>query len=960
MLHAWVTSQSETMKTVLDGIAAFFNHNGGEMLMYLVTTIGFLMLIAKYIIEQPNVRQIINWVLVVSILPIVLIKPTTKLMIHDSTSALEQHPVSNIPYGLAYPFSIITSVMHSTTKTLEDSMHVPHDRAYLSTGMVYAAKIFQELNTLQPDPDLMSHWSQFIYMCIDPNVRVRHRFTYKQLFDAPDMMKFLKENTVDGFNRVHIPKEKGKIAANIEEDWPRCLTALTRMEEAFKKSTEWSFKTMGAFDPLNRVKDAIEMQNDIQGVNSYFFKLSGSSQEMIMQNLLINATKSGFQNIAAQKNQMAAALNYAHTQNEMSSMSSWATLAAMAPKYIPMMQTILLMLICCAFIPMVYLAMFPGLTYKILTKYTHSIFWITSWGLFYVFINFIMTAFTKYRVNAYTDVYGGITMSNIDGISYLLSQYQTLTGSFLIFTPYLARLVVLGAAETMGHLITSIHSGVTSNAEAAAKGASTGNYNLYSTNVANHGANNASFNKQNFDREERLGSDSHSTLLGGSETKNPMGDIYRDNRTSHLATQINQNQAITSGLQKSANTHLQNSYSEAQQAQDSWNTTLGNLASVNDTEAMRSARQASHGNTETQSTDQALANMVGLTQRYGKDEIQSTMSGWSFEEGGSISYGAKIPGTKIGFTGHVKGALNQSGTDTTSHTTSMSTEDQQTLKNSVSVLSQSSQSELATAETNLGVDKNHSIQSSFNEAKLHSENANREYRMSTDDQEAATYAGSKGASVTYNDIPQFESWLEQNTTKEAASHYLNDPRMQSSPEFKALVDNYQDEIAAQFKADYQKNKDMIQSPVAQDIEQHTDDKINNNKAEVIETHHANDGTVERQYQEKTLAFEDKVNDLGTDIAGKAVNKTLDEHGFKSNRFKAHNPSTFNCQMVIPPKMYIKLDSEGRALSSAADALRSEIMDSKLSSYQRLKKQEHKAPLGSMEAENDVFLDKFKK
>ena len=958
MLEVWVTSQSDTMKTILDGIAAFFNHNGGEVFLYLVTSLGFLTMVIKYIIQQPDVRQVVNWLIVMSTIPVVLINPTTKVIVHDSTSPLEMHPVDNIPLGLAYPLSIITTAMHSATKVAEDAMHMPHDKGYLATGMVYASKIFQEMNSLQPDADLMSYWSQFLYMCIDPNVRVRHRYSYKQLFDAPNIMQFLKDHTIDGFNRIHLPKDKGAEAANPADDWPQCKTALERLEAYFKNSTALNFKTMGAFDPLNRVKTAAEMETDVNGVGGMFFKLSGSSQEIMMQNLLINATKNGFKNISAQKNQMAAALNYAETQNDINSMSGWATMAKQAQKYIPMMQTILLMLICCAFIPVIYVSMLPGMTYRVLTTYAHSLLWVTSWGMFYIFINFIMTAFMKYRLNAFTDNFGGITLSNIDATLGLLSQYTTLTGSFLMLTPYLARLVILGAAQTMGGLVTSMQSTISANAQEAARGVGTGNYNVFSTNTANHSANNASFNKQNFDHEERFGNDTRATHLGGSETVDSMGRVYRDNRVSHLATQMNQNEAITSGLNEGANTHRQQSFAEAQQAQQSWNTTLGNLATVNDTEAMRHARQSSQGNTDSMSTDEALSHAVGLTQRYGEDEVNSTMSGWNFEKGASFSLGTGKVFKFFGAEGHAKLSHNNGGSSTTSHSTSMSTEDQETLRRSMSVLSQSSESDLASAEKNLGVDKNHSIQSSLTEAKTHGENASREDRIANDYQQAATYAETQGSSVTYNDIPQFESWLENKVTKEGAGYYLNDPQMQSSPDFKNLIHEYQQDAATKFKSSYEANKTDIETSSGAEIEKRTDDKINHNKDDVMQANRNNDATVERQYQQKTRDFEAKVNDTNPDIAGKAVNKTLDDHGFQSKSFKADNPSSLNQTKFLPPKMYIAVDQQGRELNSRADALRAKVVDAKTSNFDRLKRQENQAPLGSMEAENDMFLKKL--
>ena len=953
MLEVWVTSQSDTMKTVLDGIAAFFNRDGGSFFLYLVTSLGFLTMVVRYIIQQPDVRQIINWLIIVSTIPVVLIKPTEKVIIHDSTSPLEMHPVDNIPLGLAYPLSIIASAMHSATKVAEEAMHVPHDKSYLSTGMIYASKLFEELNSLQPDPDIMSYWSQFLYMCIDPNVRVRHRYTYKELFDAPNIMQFLKDHTIDGFNRIHLPLEKGKTAANPEDDWPHCRTALDRLDQRFKDSTAFNFKTMGAFDPLNRVKTAVEMEKDVQGVAGMFFKLSGSSQEIMLQNLLINATKNGFKNITAQKNQMAAALNYAETQNDMNSISGWATIAKQAQKYIPITQTILLMLICCAFIPVIYVSMLPGMTQRVLLLYGNSLLWVTSWGLFYIFLNFIMTAFMKYRLNAFTDAFGGITISNMDATMGLLSWYTTLSGSFLMLTPYLARLVVIGAAQTMGTLVTSMQSTIGANAQKAADGVGTGNYHVYSTNVANHSANNASFNKQNFDQEERFGNDTRTTLLGGSETLGATGRIYRDNRTSHLATQINQNEAITSGLNEGANTHRQQSFAEAQQAQQSWNTTLGNLATVNDTEAMRHARQASQGNTESMTKDQAYANMVGLVQRFGQDEVSSTVNSWGVEGGAQ----GNTP-SWFGMSLYGKFSRGYSESDNTSHSTSMSTEDQETLRHSYSVLSQSSQSELASAEKNLGVDKAHSIQSSLTQTKTHSENASREDRLANDYQRAASYAESQGSSVTYNDIPQFESWLENKVSQAGASYYLNDPQLQSSAEFKDLMHEYQQDAATKFKSIYEVNKADIGISSGAEIEKRTDDKINHNKAEVMQANRQNEATVERQYQQKTRDFEAKVNDTNPDITGKVVNKTLDDHGFKSRSFKADNPSSLNQSQFLPPKMYVEVDAQGKELHSRTEALRAQVVDGKLSNFEKLKRQEKQPELGSLEAENDLFLKKL--
>jgi hypothetical protein len=312
--------------------------------------------------------------------------------------------------------------------------------------------------------------------------------------------------------------------------------------------------------------------------------------------------------------------------------------------------------------------------------------------------------------------------------------------------------VVLGAANTMGSLVTSISSGIISNAQGSSRSIATGDYNLFSTNVANHSANNASFNKHNFDREDRFGNESRSNLLGGTETLDAMGNTYRDNRVSNLATHISRNEAVNAGLNEGLNSHLSKAYSESQQAQQSWNTTLGRLASVNDNEAMRQSRQASQGNTENMSTDQAYANMVDLAHRYGRDDIDSTVKGWSAEAGleGKVGTGNAFKFFSANAYGKI--GTNYSNNDTKSSAISKNTSDQETLRESLNVLNQASQSEIASAESNFGVDKSNSIQSSLTETQTHSQNAANEYRLAMDYQKAANYAESSGSSVNYNDI----------------------------------------------------------------------------------------------------------------------------------------------------------------------------------------------------------------
>lgn len=126
MLEMWVPSQTEAMKTVLDGIAAFFNQDGGKSFLHVSMALGFMVMMVKFI-QKPDFKQMIMWFLVVALLPLLLINSRSSVLIHNNTLPLDQKQVDNIPNGLAYPLWLSTSLSHVATKSLEDSMHVPND-----------------------------------------------------------------------------------------------------------------------------------------------------------------------------------------------------------------------------------------------------------------------------------------------------------------------------------------------------------------------------------------------------------------------------------------------------------------------------------------------------------------------------------------------------------------------------------------------------------------------------------------------------------------------------------------------------------------------------------------------------------------------------------------------------------------------------------------------------------------
>ncbi|WP_208123315.1 hypothetical protein, partial [Facilibium subflavum] len=154
-------------------------------------------------------------------------------------------------------------------------------------------------------------------------------------------------------------------------------------------------------------------------------------------------------------------------------------------------------------------------------------------------------------------------------------------------------------------------------------------------------------------------------------------------------------------------------------------------------------------------------------------------------------------------------------------------------------------------------------------------------------------------------------------------------QQQGSAEFRNLVHNYQQDSADQFKQEFLANKTQLESSTGAQIQHNTDAKVGG-VSDINSTYQANNNAVANQYGQSRSGFENRVNNMDQNVANKAVRETLGQYGLKGNTFNSDNPSSFNRQMVMPPKMNVSVDAQGQDLRSRADALRSDVMENKKS------------------------------
>ena len=843
----YVTSLGGVAAQVFNAIAAFFNNASwhslaGIIIMLAVTMTGF-----QYALTR-NHNTIIKWVAVYISVPLLLIVPRISVTITDITDPLNYHQVDNVPVGLGLPAWLISTISYDLTKLIEGDFHVNDDVSYNNTGMIFGSTLFRQTAQPSVDTQLQGYWTSYLMNCILPDVRVRHKYSYQDLYNAPDIFAFLATHNADSFDRIHMSSNIGGTTV----EYPTCKQALPILQKKFKTNALFGLKSLAAMNAKEDAKHFTKYKQAIENTYSYFMNISKSSEQVMMQNLAINAVKNGLVSGAASKNATAAALNYSVTQTEMASTSHFLTLGVEMQKFIPMLQTILFLLVVCTFIPVMCMALIPDFTLKVLKTYVFGLVWICSWSIFYVFLNFIMTSILSTIMTSVSGLYSGVTLSNLQPLKQLTWEYAAITGYLMMFIPYLARMVFTGAASVMSTMATSISSTLSSNAAVGSRGMSQGDINLFNTSTGNHTMNNLSANKHDTDYTNFHGGVKYSLPDGGVENLTRGGQVLFDQSgaVSRQPFDINNRQAISTGLNQSAQSHMREAYAENQSAQSNITSALGKLSQAGNQETIRQFENDSTGNSQQSQYAHAMGNLSSMAEKYGADNVSSFLSTTHFDVGekGSVGGGfnigvAKASGEVYENLGHSWNSQNNS-----SDSTGISADDQKSIRDDWSTIQSYSSSHSSGIDNGKMRDLSNSMRADLSEAQSHMESAQHSYDLAYQENQAANYAQTHDFTMSENMMPQFESYLRSDYGNQQSDYWLHDIANQNTPEFEQAQANFVQQNEQEYMSWYNQHQGNLKNDTMSSV----NDKTNQiQSGDSVRSLHETDNQIVKDHAQAT-------------------------------------------------------------------------------------------------------------
>ncbi|MEZ8037180.1 conjugal transfer mating-pair stabilization protein TraG [Vibrio crassostreae] len=653
ILEYYTYTSGEVVNKAFNALATFFRTNTFGDYLQMCMMLGLITSLFIFMLSR-NPKDLIKWMVVFFAVPLFLINMKADMLIIDKTQPGKAYKVDNVPYLVAVPTYFFSSIMVGMAEGVEGIFTTSDDERYGRTGMLFGSELYQlsrqsRINELA----LQKLWRDYFHNCMIGDVRINGKYTWDELFTAPDIFAFLDGVRQSPLRALYLDEGGGR------STYKRCEEAYPIIKQRFDDAANKNMSLL-AHQLLGKDADRYKPQVVQSLTRSYdkFFRMSTSASSTIKQNMLMNELRYNLDSLDPTQ----AALNYAYTTNKLQTTSMWASLGLMAREYLPMLHTMMFMLFACLGFFVAGAAVIPGLTMMVLKNYFGTFAFLATWPALFAIIN----GFQLWGLESLsTDVsgkFGGLVLSNTNAADELHSRFAWITGILMIGVPMIAKGILKGGQEVMSSMNYQLSSMINSTNARASAAASTGNLDFGSMQIDNHSMNNTHANK--FDTNTLANQ-------GHSYTQNPDGSVttqHGDGRTTYDSSQTTSRGNISANTQSMLQESVANARNQTQQnlaqtstqlaqtlqggaaLSDRWHDSVGKNLAYGEGNTSGFNTQVSQGMNDMQTAVDSVIQQTGWTKDQSKAYLQSVYGGFE----GGVGTGKGASPFNLGASGGVK------------------------------------------------------------------------------------------------------------------------------------------------------------------------------------------------------------------------------------------------------------------------------------------------------------------
>ena len=475
MMEIHVIANGEVFREAFNAIVTLLGESTFKTAFRLAVLFAVLGVVVTYI-KGRDITVFARWFMLYFVVTVIFLGPKVSVRIYDSSSFGATYTVDNVPYGLAFPASFITSIAYGLEVAVEEAFHMPDDATYSKTGMLFGSRVFglsTEFHIV--DPEIRFDLNQYVKNCVVGDILINKKYSIKELVNTDDIWSLISAtpSSVRG-----IILQNGKFQT--------CMEATSKLKNTIAKEAEnnsfnfYGIRILGGKDKTGAAK---YLQQILASAAGYYAGISQSAAQIMTQNIMINGVREGILDYTAEAGAAAALLNVSSNEAMQKMRLNWATSANMATYVLPIMQTDLLLLLLCMFPLVILITLQPGFGYKTFKSYVYSLFWIESWPILFSFLNLAVTFYLHGKTEGLAG--GGFTLSNTNQLALEHSDVANMAGYLMTCVPFIAIGIVKGMDSAFSSAAQYIGGMMHSTAGTSAAEVASGNFSLAN---ANHNA----------------------------------------------------------------------------------------------------------------------------------------------------------------------------------------------------------------------------------------------------------------------------------------------------------------------------------------------------------------------------------------------------------------------------------------------------------------------------------------
>lgn len=614
-LSVVVYGNGDMYRELFNAIAASMSTSSYHYLIDMVILLTGTWAIVHFSIER-SFKSLVRWLGLYYLAFFICFYPKATVHVIDRINPGSGYTIDNVPIGLAWSANLTSVIGDGLTQILESTFSLPDDLHYAKTGMVMSARLAEASTQFQvTDPTFNQSLQSYVTQCIFYDLLL-NKYSWNELLNTPDIWNFTNQYASPARSFMHYKIGGAEIIT--------CKNGATMMANDWKAAIN-DATTHYANRLFPQAKDAKATLLSYLPISYRFLSnVSASGQEIITQNLMLNAFQNGILKMGASTNSPAALAAYSFTKAQEQKRLNQETIGDMAAYWLPIMRNVLTAILYGAFVITWLLILFPFGT-QILKHYLGTLIWLQLWAPLYAILNLFITYYGQHVCKGIAGNLNNLTLLNQAGFAQANADVSSLAGYISISVPFIAGGIMKGLMSTFNQ-VSQYMGGVTQNtASSGAAEAVSGNVSLGNMNYSNQSAFNTSAN--HFDTSARVNSGMYSTQTAGGSTLSMTADgtqiMNNQGAISSLGTSVNLADTLKASYMQQAEHAESTAINHAQAIVNTSNSGMRNLFDLSKHQAHSVANGESWAVSNNAQTSHAMSEIHRLTDKFAHDHNMS-------------------------------------------------------------------------------------------------------------------------------------------------------------------------------------------------------------------------------------------------------------------------------------------------------------------------------------------------